>query len=224
MGRLKQALQEFVVFLNRMKLNPTLCRLPLRRSFLLRLLGASAALLVFFSSGSSCRYSGRSGKNRDASWAVKVNGTGLSNGYRVNDSLFRSEQPGETDMQQVQSLGIKSILNLREDRDDSILPGMQQLNRYRVKMVTSRFTDKEIIEALGIIKNAPKPLLVHCKHGADRTGVVMAMYRVVFEQWTKEKAIAELKKGGYGFHTRYDNIPEYILNADTAMIRKQVFY
>ena len=43
------------------------------------------------------------------------------------------------------------------------------------------------------------PVLVHCKHGADRTGCIVALYRIVFQSWSKEAAIDEMHNGGYGF-------------------------
>ena len=84
------------------------------------------------------------------------------------------------------------------------------------------FNDKNIIDALKAIADAPKPILIHCRHGSDRTGVVVAMYRIVFQNWTKEEALDELMNGGYGFHTYYKNIPEYIKNVNVESIRKGI--
>ena len=61
-----------------------------------------------------------------------------------------------------------------------------------------------------ILKNAPKPIVVHCHQGSDRTGAVIAMYRIVFQKWAKEKALDEMENGGFGFHKRYSNIVHYI--------------
>ena len=89
-------------------------------------------------------------------------------------------------------------------------------------MSAGSFTDAEIINSLRLIKNVTKPILIHCRYGADRTGVVMAMYRIIFANWTKEQALDELENGNYGFNIRYDNIPAYIKNADIASIKKLV--
>jgi hypothetical protein len=48
------------------------------------------------------------------------------------------------------------------------------------------------------------------------------MYRVVFLGWSKDEAIDELMNGGYGYHSLYTNIPEFIREADIDKIRKQV--
>jgi len=125
-------------------------------------------------------------------------------------------------MEYISTLGIKSILNLRSEHSDGGFLHSSSLKAYRVKMSAGDFTDAEIIKALRVIKNAEKPVLIHCRYGSDRTGVVMAMYRIVFENWTQEKALDELENGNYGFNTRYDNIPAYIKNADISAIKKLV--
>ena len=158
-------------------------------------------------------------KLRNTEWASKIEATTLKNLYKMNDSIYRSEQPESKEFQDLQKLGIKSILNLRDDRSDTSELKFTKLNYYQIKIVTANFSDSEIVAALKIIKNSPKPLLVHCKHGSDRTGVVTAIYRIIFENWTKQKAIDELKNGGFGFHTRYGNIPKYLNNVDTAYIK-----
>jgi protein tyrosine/serine phosphatase len=159
---------------------------------------------------------------RNGAFASKIKGTTLTNFYQLNDSIYRSEQPDSKAFQNIERLGIKTILNLRSDRSDTILLRLTKLNYRQIKMVTKDFSDLEIIEALRIIRNSPKPLLIHCKHGADRTGVVVAMYRIIFENWSRQNAIDELKHGGYGFHKKYVTIPTYLKNVDTAYIKQNI--
>ena len=83
--------------------------------------------------------------------------------------------------------------------------------------------DEKVIEALRIIKQANGPILIHCWHGSDRTGLVSAMYRIVFQGWSKEDAIDELMNGGYGYHSLYKNIPEFIRQADIEKVKQSVF-
>jgi len=161
-------------------------------------------------------------QNRPSSWGVKIPSKNLDNLYRVSDDLYRSEQPNNEAFAELKSMGIKSVLNLRTTEKDDELIGNLNLKTYLVPMDAGSFTDKEIIEALKVITNAPKPILVHCRHGADRTGVVVAMYRIIFQGWTKEDALNELLHGGYGFHTNYKNIPEYIKNVNVESIKNEL--
>jgi hypothetical protein len=48
------------------------------------------------------------------------------------------------------------------------------------------------------------------------------MYRIIFQNWSKEKAIEELKNGSYGFHTQYINIPQYINSVNIEQIRNSI--
>lgn len=48
------------------------------------------------------------------------------------------------------------------------------------------------------------------------------MYRIVYQNWTKEMALLELINGGYNFNTEYDNIPEYIKKVNIDKIKKKV--
>jgi tyrosine-protein phosphatase SIW14 len=169
-----------------------------------------------------CTANSISESKRDILWAKELKNSTLDNLYKITDSLYRSEQPTQKEFAYLKAIGIKSVLNLRATHSDTNLTQQLTLKDYSVQITTSNFSDKEIIEALKIIKYAPKPLLVHCKHGSDRTGVVIAMYRIVFQNWSKEKALDELLNGGYGFHIQYHNIPTYIKNVAIDEIKKHL--
>ncbi len=49
-------------------------------------------------------------------------------------------------------------------------------------------------------------VLLHCYHGSDRTGASVAMYRIIFQNWSTTDALAEMKHGGYGFRIQFGKI------------------
>ncbi len=156
-------------------------------------------------------------------WATPITLPGVPNLYQVSPDLYRSAQPtaiGFGGMQQ--QLGIKTVLSLREFHSDAELAAHTQLRLQSVPMLTFSFTAEQVVQALKIVIAAHRTdkVLVHCEHGADRTGLVMAMFRVVAQQWDKEKAIAELENGGFGFHPIFFNIPSFIRQADIARFRQ----
>jgi protein tyrosine phosphatase (PTP) superfamily phosphohydrolase (DUF442 family) len=158
---------------------------------------------------------------RPEQWATPVRAEHLRNFYKLDDKVYRSAQPDEKDFQGLKALGIRNVLSLRDyhsDKDGKDLG----LNLYRVKMEAGDITTEKVVEALRIIRKAEGPVLVHCWHGSDRTGLVSAMYRIVFQGWSKYDAIDELMHGGYGYHAMYKNIPEFIMQADIDEIRKKV--
>ncbi|EAS18745.1 hypothetical protein BBFL7_01008 [Flavobacteria bacterium BBFL7] len=92
-------------------------------------------------------------------------------------------------------------------------------------MRTSRLTEAEIIVALMEIQRAQKPVLIHCWHGSDRTGVVVAAYRIVFENWTIENAIAEFRQKEYGYHESwYPHLVNILENLDVEAIKSTMDY
>ncbi|MFC0180673.1 tyrosine-protein phosphatase [Thorsellia kenyensis] len=146
------------------------------------------------------------------------------NFHPVAPGIFRSAQPDELMMNNLTSIGFKSVLNLRQWHDDTDETKNTYLELGRVPMDAANITDEKIIEALKFIKNANKPVLIHCWHGSDRTGVVVAMYRLVFEGVSKEEVIKELKIPEYGYHKIiYANIERYLDEVDVEQIKKAVF-
>jgi protein tyrosine/serine phosphatase len=80
----------------------------------------------------------------------------------------------------------------------------------------------QVALALRTIRDAKGPILIHCWHGADRTGLISAMYRIVFQGWSKEDAIEELVNGGYRYHSIYRNIREFVRDADIESIKRMI--
>lgn len=161
------------------------------------------------------------GQQRPAAWAQPVPAKSLKNFYKLDEKVYRAAQPDKAGFKELEELGIVNVLNLRGSHKDKPPKG-SGLNLYRVEMEASAITEEQVIEALRFINRAPGPVLVHCWHGADRTGIVSAMYRVVFQGWTKEAAVEELVDGGYGYHSIYKNIPRVLQKADIPEIRKKV--
>jgi protein tyrosine phosphatase (PTP) superfamily phosphohydrolase (DUF442 family) len=67
-----------------------------------------------------------------------------------------------------------------------------------------------------------QPLFVHCQHGADRTGIAVASYRVAVEGWSPADAAAEMTEGGFGFHTIWSRLARQVRALDPARLRRAV--
>jgi tyrosine-protein phosphatase SIW14 len=158
---------------------------------------------------------------RPMSWAKPVKAEHLKNFYQLDDKVYRSAQPNKKGFQELERLGIRNVLSFRDYHSDDDAKGTA-LKLYRIKMEAGDITDDKVVEALRIIKQSEGPILIHCWHGSDRTGLISAMYRIVFQNWSKDDAIVELMKGGYGYHSLYKNIPEYIRKVDVEKVKKQV--
>lgn len=160
---------------------------------------------------------------RPADWAQPVIGTDLHNLYKVSDEVYRSAQPDEEDFPILSQFGIKSILNLRHYHADEDEIEDAEFNLQRLKLDATDIQDDELTKAMLIIDASPKPILVHCWHGSDRTGAVIATYRMVFQSWSKKKAIDEFINGGYGYHAViFSNIEKLLENLDIHKIREKI--
>jgi protein tyrosine phosphatase (PTP) superfamily phosphohydrolase (DUF442 family) len=159
---------------------------------------------------------------RPAAWAQPVPSKALDNWYKLDEDVYRSEQPNREGFVEIRDHGIKSVLNLRGHHSDEDAAAGLGLVLINVPMSAGGFTEADIVAALKAIESAPKPVVLHCQHGSDRAGVVSAMYRIVFQGWSKEDALAELLGGGFGFHLQYDNIPRFIREVDIGRIKTEM--
>lgn len=157
---------------------------------------------------------------RPATWARPIINTDLKNWHQVDDKVYRSAQPGAKEMKAVESFGIKEVLNLRNffsDEDEAEGTG---LVLYRIPSSAGRMTREQVINALKIINDAKGPILVHCWHGADRTGAVIAAWRMAAHGWSAKAAIDEMVNGGFSFHTTYDNLIILLEDLDVEQVRR----
>jgi len=149
--------------------------------------------------------------NRPPSWATPIELAGVPNLHKVSDTLYRSAQPTAEGMKNLEKMGIKTVINLRSfhsDRDE--LRGTS-LSGEHLFMKAWHPEQKEAERFLQIVTDpARTPVLVHCQHGADRTGTLCAIYRIAVQNWPKDAAVREMTGGGFGFHEIWSNLPAWI--------------
>lgn len=160
---------------------------------------------------------------RPIEWAVPLEINGLSNLHQVTPMLYRSAQPDATSGEALQKLGIKTVLSFRKRDKDAPLHKTAGIVFKRYPLYTWDIEEKDIIAVLRIIDDpANQPILVHCTHGADRTGLMMASYRMIVQGWSKEAAIAEMKQGKYEYHVIWKNIEHRIHKMDIEKMRAEL--
>jgi protein tyrosine phosphatase (PTP) superfamily phosphohydrolase (DUF442 family) len=100
-------------------------------------------------------------------WAEPVEARGLPNLHKVSDSLYRSAQPTAEGWEQLQKLGIRSVINLRSTRNDPEALKGANLTGYEIPMSAWQPpTQGEIIQFLRIVTDSSRtPVLVHCRRG-----------------------------------------------------------
>jgi protein tyrosine/serine phosphatase len=163
-----------------------------------------------------------SGADRPVSWAQPIKLEGVPNLHKVGDNLYRSAQPTAQGMKNLRKMGIETIVNLRSFNSDRNLIGNTGIGYEHLYMKAWHPEHKEVVRFLQIVTNPKRaPVLVHCQHGADRTGTMIALYRVSVQGWTRKEAIREMTEGGFGFHEVWSNLPEWIKQLDIEAIKKE---
>ncbi len=129
----------------------------------------------------------------------------LPNFHRVDEQLYRGGQPKTGGLKKLAELGIKTIINLRGESDETRAEGIEAKSMgmayFSIPMsAAGRPTDEQVMRVLAIIEEKEKgPVFIHCRRGSDRTGAIVAVYRIKRDGWTAERAIDEANNHGLGF-------------------------
>ena len=157
-------------------------------------------------------------------WAQAITLEGLPNLHKVTPSLYRGAQPLEPGFTQLKNLGVKTVISLRAFHSDRELIAKTGLNYEEILFKTWHPEEEDIVHFLQIVGNTNNtPVFLHCQHGADRTGTMCAIYRMVICGWDKAEAIREMTEGGFGFHLIWTNLVTFLQNLDVDAVRQKAF-
>jgi protein tyrosine/serine phosphatase len=146
---------------------------------------------------------------------------GLSNFAKVSDALYRGAQPTKEGFAELKKLGVKTIINLRaRHSDEEFIKGLE-LNYFSIPINTWDLDNKHTARFLSIVLDkANQPVFVHCQHGSDRTGTMVAVYRVYAQKWKAEEAMKELPV--FGFHKIWVNLKKYLTHLDIKKVEAEI--
>lgn len=145
-------------------------------------------------------------------------------------ALWRGETPTKADAQWLVAHGLRSVISLQLDVRNSfeaaqLSPGVAgSVTYFRVRnfaatqVLTHRHLDDHVAEVLAIIQEAPKPALISCRAGVDRTGVIAAAYRVLVDGMSREQAIKEMD----GFHSPWNPLNNRYVRSITGARKAKI--
>nr|WP_315448775.1 tyrosine-protein phosphatase [uncultured Pseudomonas sp.] len=155
---------------------------------------------------------------RPADWAQPVEVQ--YNLFQMSPTLYRSALPDDGAVPLLKNLKVATVINFLPEADSNWLsePG---INQVRLPYRTNHVDDSDVLKTLRAIQagEAKGPVLMHCKHGSDRTGLMAAMYRVVVQGWSKEDALSEMTQGGFGESGHFRDSVRYVMQADVDKLR-----
>ncbi len=162
-----------------------------------------------------------SASTSDASLRPRDDLPGLSNFAKVSDVLYRGAQPTAEGFRTLKGMGIKTVINLRLTHSDRALLAGTGLQYAHIAAAAWHPEDEDIVRALRIIRDsAHQPVFVHCQHGADRTGVTIAAYRIVEQGWSIGDAANELPN--FRFHPIWSDILAYLQKFDRSKLERRL--
>ena len=175
--------------------------------------------LIFFNSAYGAE---PSPTPRPANWAKPIQMEGVPNLHKVSETLYRSAQPSAAGMQNLKAMGVETVVNLRSSHSDRALIEGTGLAYEHLHMKAWHAEEEDAVRFLQIVTNPKRsPVLVHCQHGADRTGTMCALYRVAVQGWSKDEALREMMQGGFGFHGIWENLIQWMNGLDIDRIKKK---
>jgi len=138
----------------------------------------------------------------------------IKNFGQMDQYLYRGAQPGPDDYKALATLGIKTIIDLRDDPAKYEKPGAEAVNIHYVNIPMSdkrKPTEDQIGTFLELIKDPSNaPFYVHCVGGRHRTGLIGAIYRYKNYGWNFDQVYNEMKN--YDYYSRWGHgaIKEYV--------------
>jgi tyrosine-protein phosphatase SIW14 len=131
---------------------------------------------------------------------------GVGNFQKLNDHVYRGAQPTERGFQNLAKLGIATVIDLQEAGPRGLeeekwvkAAGMRYISIPMEGMQTP--SNESVAKALALLENASAgPVFVHCHRGADRTGGVIACYRIEHDHWTNDQALNEAGSMGMSWY------------------------
>jgi protein tyrosine/serine phosphatase len=129
----------------------------------------------------------------------------IKNFGQMDERFYRGAQPKKEDYQSLATLGIKTVIDLRDDATDSERTAVETLGMHYVNIPMSDKSyprDEQIAQFLKLAGDpATGKFYVHCAGGRHRTGVMGAVYRYNFYHWNYDQVYSEMKQ--YDFYTRF---------------------
>ena len=146
---------------------------------------------------------------------------GIENFHSVSKGVYRGARPTEEGLKSLKAAGIKTVINLQGgdrrwaafepgeaeeaiQREEAIVRSRLQMQFFHMPLSSTQEiqigsqTDRRIKQIIKIMSD-PKnqPVFVHCEQGVDRTGLVIALYRVWVEKFSPQRALQEMRAMGH---------------------------
>ena len=157
----------------------------------------------------------------------KLKIVGVPNAGKISDALFRGAQPSAQGLAELKKLGVTTIVDLRGNR------GEVRWERSRAEALGMHFVnlpmlgwstpgDAQVAQLLKLFDDKNQKIFVHCRYGEDRTGVMVATYRIAEQKWNADEALLEMNSFGFHYHL-YRGMRAYVRNFPDSYASQAAF-
>lgn len=163
-----------------------------------------------------------------AAWAQAEKQKGLHNFGHVSESLYRGAQPNAAGFSALHDMGVSIVVNFRDETDE-MAAEQRQVESAGMKYVGIPWrgqdepSNQQVAQFLDLLRANPNTkIFVHCKAGADRTGVMVAAYRIAVEHKPVAAAVAEMHQ--YHYHAFWlPHLERYVRSLPQLLQTEAVF-
>lgn len=125
----------------------------------------------------------------------------VPNMFKVSDDLYIGDEPASCGWQKLRSMGIRTVINLRSLHSTRCHAQSAGLKYVHIRFVVWEPKRQDVLAFVKVMSDAQnRPVFIHCYTGADRAGLMAAVYRMVFCGWSRDHARQEMLYSGAGFH------------------------
>jgi protein tyrosine phosphatase (PTP) superfamily phosphohydrolase (DUF442 family) len=160
-----------------------------------------ALLMIPWWSGMSQQATDSAKTHPQHAFARRLTLKGVGNFAEVTPNLYRGGQPKQEGLESLAKMGVNTIVDVRLTGADKERAAAKKLGMDLIPLPWHCLFPKDdpIARFLGYLREHPeKKVFVHCRYGDDRTGMMIAAYRMAVEGWTAEEARSEMN--AFGFH------------------------
>ena len=135
---------------------------------------------------------------------------GLSNVGRLAPGVLRGAQPGKEGYATLKAMGVRTVIDMRTSESEKIQVEAAGMRAIAIPIEMTREGLKERVDRVVSLMADPanQPVYVHCRHGQDRTGIVVAAYRMKQQDWSLADAETEMQ--AFGFNDVWVNFKRFI--------------
>ena len=149
--------------------------------------------------------------------------------YQVDERLYRGAQPTTAGLTRLHALGVRTVINIRDERDAAVENERRIVESLGMRFMhipikdgnifnwSRRIPAETVTRFFEVLGSAPGPVFIHCKRGTDRTGALVAIYRIARNGWDTARALKEANERG--MRPWYRGLRKQIETFDSSMLQ-----